>query len=504
MMDVLGLLAHGFTVAGTPQNLFYCLVGALCGTLIGVLPGLGPVATISLLLPATYALDPTGAIIMLAGIYYGAQYGGSTTAILMNIPGESTSVVTALDGHRMAQQGRAGEALAIAAIGSFFAGCVGSLVIALAGPPLAGIAQKFESPDYFSLMLLGLVSAVVLANGSVFRAIAMILLGLLLGLVGSDINSGLTRMTFGFLQLSDGVNFVAIAMGLFGVAEVVSNLETRGEKKGQIARIGSLWPSMKTLLATKWAVMRGTLMGIAFGILPGGGATVASFSAYALEKKIARDPSRFGNGAAEGVAAPEAANNAAAQTSFVPLLTLGIPTSATMALMIGALTLHGIAPGPMVLTRQPDLFWGLIASMFIGNLMLVVINLPMIGLWVKLLNIPYRMLFLVILVISGIGVYSVNNSVFDVYLTLAFGLLGYILRKLDAEPAPLLMGFVLGPPMEENIRRSLIISQGDFMVFLQRPISLTLLLAAAALLISVALPFIRKRRVEVFKDESAI
>jgi putative tricarboxylic transport membrane protein len=499
-MDVFSLLWHGFTVAATPQNLLFCLLGSLCGTLIGVLPGLGPVATISLLLPATYALDPTGAIIMLSGIYYGAQYGGSTTAILMNIPGESTSVVTAIDGYRMARLGRAGEALAIAAIGSFIAGCVGSLIVALAGPPLAGMAQKFESPDYFSLMVLGLISAVVLANGSVFRAVAMIFLGLLLGLVGADITSGQMRMTFGFFELSDGISFVALAMGLFGVAEVISNLESKSERTFHAASVGSIWPPIATLLQAKWAVFRGTLTGIIFGILPGGGATVASFSAYALEKRIAADPSRFGHGAIEGVAAPESANNAAAQTSFVPLLTMGIPTSATMALMIGALTIHGIAPGPMVISRQPDLFWGLIASMFIGNLMLVIINLPLIGLWIRLLKIPYRALFLLILVISAIGVYSVSNTAFDVYLTVGFGLLGYILRKLDCEAAPLLMGFVLGPALEENFRRSLIVADGNFGVFVQRPISLVLLLLAVGLLVSVALPFIRKRRTEVFQE----
>ncbi len=500
MMDVFALLGHGFLVAGTPQNLLFCLAGALFGTLIGVLPGLGPVATISLLLPATYALDPIGAIIMLSGIYYGAQYGGSTTAILMNIPGESTSVVTAIDGYRMAQQGRANEALAIAAIGSFIAGCVGSLVVAVAGPPLARMAQQFESADYFSLMVLGLVSAVVLATGSVFRAVAMILLGLLLGLVGADLNSGLPRMTFDVIQLSDGISFIALAMGLFGVTEVISNLEAKSERTLQAKPVKSLWLSIPALLKAKFAILRGTLTGIVFGILPGGGATVAAFSAYALEKRLAADPSRFGKGAIEGVAGPEAANNSAAQTSFVPLLTMGIPTSATMALMIGALTLHGIAPGPMVITRQPDLFWGLIASMFIGNLMLVFINLPMIGLWIKLLQVPYRTLFLLILAISAIGIYSVNNSVFDVYLTAGFGLLGYILRKLDCEPAPLLMGFVLGPSLEENFRRALIVADGNFGVFVQRPLSLGLLAIAALLLLSVAMPYVRRRRVEVFQE----
>jgi len=500
MMDVFSALGHGFSVAATPLNILFCFIGAICGTLIGVLPGLGPVATISLLLPATYALDPVGAIIMLAGIYYGAQYGGSTTAILVKIPGESTSVVTAIDGYKMALQGRAGEALAIAAIGSFIAGCFGTVVIALLGPPLAMMAQKFASPDYFSLMVLGLVSAVVLANGSAFRAIAMIFLGLLLGMVGMDINTGEARMTFGLIELSDGINFVALVMGFFGVAEVISNLENVSQRIVNHTKINSIWPSFKVLRGAWGAVTRGTVLGTLFGVLPGGGATIASFSSYALEKRVSKTPERFGNGAIEGVAGPESANNAAAQTSFVPLLTMGIPTSATMALLVGALTLHGIAPGPTIISRQPDLFWGLIASMFIGNAMLVIINLPMIGLWVRLLNVPYRILYLVIAVICAIGVYSVNNSSFDVYMTIGFTALGYILRKLDAEPAPLLMGFVLGPMVEENFRRSLITSHGDPMVFLQRPISLALLLLSAALLISIVMPSISKRRQEVFQE----
>jgi putative tricarboxylic transport membrane protein len=500
MMESFGLLAHGFAVAATPQNLFFCFAGALCGTLIGVLPGLGPVATISLLLPLTYGLDPVSAIIMISGIFYGAQYGGSTTAILMNIPGESTSVVTALDGYRMAQQGRAGEALAISALGSFFAGIIGSVAIAIVGPPLAKLATKFESPDYFSLMVLGLIAAIVLASGSILRAVAMVLLGLLLGLVGADVNSGMSRMTFDYLPLMDGINFVALAMGLFGVSEIVANLEKKQDGPVQVQKVGSIWPSLATVLSAKWAIIRGTVLGIAFGILPGGGATMASFSAYTLEKKVSKHPERFGRGAIEGVAGPESANNAAAQTSFIPLLTLGLPTSPTMALIIGALILHGIAPGPMVVTKQPDLFWGVIASMFFGNLMLVIINMPLIGIWVRLLNVPYRMLYLIILVISSIGVYTVNNSAFDVLLTIGIGFLGYLLRKFGAEPAPLLMGFVLGGPMEENLRRSLIISHGDYMVFLQRPISLIFLIAAFGLLLSVAVPFIKKRRQTIFTE----
>lgn len=500
MTDIFAALGHGFSVAATPLNLLFCLIGAICGTLIGVLPGLGPVATISLLLPATYALDPVSAIIMLAGIYYGAQYGGSTTAILVNIPGESTSVVTAIDGYKMAQQGRAGEALAIAAIGSFIAGCFGTVIIALLGPPLAVMTQKFASPDYFSLMVLGLVSAVVLANGSAFHAIAMIFLGLLLGMVGMDLNTGEARMTFGLIELSDGINFVALVMGLFGVAEVISNLEGVSTRIVNHSKINSIWPSFKVLRGAWGAVTRGTLLGTLFGILPGGGATIASFSSYALEKRVSKTPERFGNGAIEGVAGPESANNAAAQTSFVPLLTMGIPTSATMALLVGALTLHGIAPGPTIISRQPDLFWGLIASMFIGNAMLVIINLPMIGIWVRLLNVPYRILYLVIVVICAIGVFSVNNSSFDIYMTVGFTALGYILRKLNAEPAPLLMGFVLGPMLEENFRRSLITAHGDPTVFLQRPISLVLLLLSLGLLISILMPSISKRRQEVFQE----
>jgi putative tricarboxylic transport membrane protein len=500
MIESFSLLAHGFAVVLTVENLLFCLAGALCGTLIGILPGLGPVATISLLLPATFALTPLGAIIMLSGIFYGAQYGGSTTAILVNIPGESTSVVTAIDGYRMAQQGRAGEALAIAAIGSFVAGCFGTVLIAFAGPPISLLAQSFKSPEYFSLMLFGLVSAVVLASGSLLRAVAMIFLGLLLGLVGTDVTSGMPRMTFDALELADGVSFVAVALGLFGVAEVICNLETATTRALNRAKVGGIWPTWEVIKSARGAITRGTLLGCLFGVLPGGGATMASFSSYALEKRISKTPSRFGNGAIEGVAGPESANNAAAQTSFIPLLTMGLPTSATMALMIGALTMHGIAPGPTVIARQPELFWGLVASMFIGNLILVIINLPLVGLWVKLLNLPYRFLFLLIVIVSSIGVYSVGNSVFDIYLTVGFGILGYVLRKLDAEPAPLLMGFVLGPMLEENFSRSMIASRGDLAIFVERPISLAFLLLAIALLASVAMPFIRRRRGAIFKE----
>src|SRR6267378_2242141 len=501
MSELLGNLWMGFHVAADWHNILFVLLGSLVGTLVGVLPGIGTVATIAMLLPITFGLPPVGALIMLAGIYYGAQYGGSTPSVLVNIPGEATSVVTCLDGHQMARQGRAGAALSIAAIGSFFAGCVSTVLVAALGGPLTSLALLFGPAEYFSLMVLGLIFAVVLAKGSVLKAIAMVLTGLLLSMVGSDLETGAGRMTFDVAELADGIGFTNIALGLFGFAEIIRNLELPAESREIVkAKVTGLMPTRKDLIDSSGAIARGTILGSILGILPGGGAVIASFAAYTFEKRIAKDPSRFGNGAIQGVAAPESANNAAAQTSFVPLLTMGIPTSATMALMVGALTLHGIAPGPMIISRQPDLFWGLIASMFIGNAMLVIINLPMIGIWVRLLGVPYRILYLIIVVICAIGVYSVNNSSFDVYMTVGFTLLGYILRKLDAEPAPLLMGFVLGPMVEENFRRSLITSHGDPMIFLQRPISLTLLMLSAALLISIAMPSIGKRRTEVFQE----
>jgi putative tricarboxylic transport membrane protein len=500
-MDLLANVALGASVAITPANLALCLLGCLLGTLIGILPGLGPIATISLLLPVTYSMEPVSALIMLAGIYYGAQYGGSTTAILVNLPGEASSVVTALDGYKLAQKGRAGEALFVAAIGSFIAGCFGTLVIVLGGPPLADMASRFASPEYFSLMVLGLFTAVVLANGSVVKAVAMVILGLFLGLVGNDVNSGQPRMTMGFPELSDGVSFVSIALGLLGIAEVARNLEAGIQRGDLVSQITSLWPSRETLRAMMRPVARGSVLGSILGVLPGGGVTVASFAAYALEKRVAREPSRFGNGAIEGVAAPESANNAAAQTSLIPLLTLGIPSSAVMAVMVGAMTMHGIVPSPTVIEKQPALFWGLIVSMFVGNVMLVFINLPMIGMWVRFLRVPYRILFQIILVVSAIGVYSVNNTTFEIYVTAAFGVLGYLFYKFDCEPAPLLLGFVIGPLMEENFRRALILSGGDPTVFFTRPISLALILIGVALLAAVALPAVRKKRDEAFQED---
>jgi putative tricarboxylic transport membrane protein len=494
-MELLHNLLFGFSVALTLQNLWYCFVGCFLGTLIGVLPGIGPVATIAMLLPITFNLPPTPALIMLAGIYYGASYGGSTTAILVNLPGESSSVVTCIDGYQMGQQGRAGPALAIAAIGSFFAGCIGTVLIALFGPPLAELAFAFGAAEYFSMMCLGLVSAVVLASGSLIKALGMILIGLLLGIVGTDVNSGIARYSFGISELSDGIGFVSVAMGMFGFGEIISNLgQSSVDRIVAVSEVKSLMPTKEDILMSIGPIMRGTSLGVVFGILPGAHTVIASFSSYTLEKKMAKDPTRFGKGAIEGVAGPESANNAAAQTSFIPLLTLGIPTGAVMALMIGAMTIQGIAPGPQVMTQRPDLFWGMIASMWIGNLMLVLLNLPLVGMWVKFLKIPYRLMFPGICLFIAVGAYSINNSSFDVQLAALFGFFGYYTSKWGCEPAPLILGFVLGPLMEENLRRAMLISRGDASVFFTRPISLGMLLVAFALLGMIVLPQFRKKR----------
>jgi TctA family transporter len=500
-MELLNHLSMGFGVALTLNNLMYCLIGCLLGTLIGVLPGIGPIATIAMLLPATFTIgDPTASLIMLAGIYYGAQYGGSTTAILVNLPGESSSVVTALDGYQMARRGRAGVALSTAALGSFFAGCVATFLLAAAAPPLAQIAFKFGPWEYFSLMVLGLIAAVVLAHGSVIKAIGMILLGLLLGLVGTDVNSGLARFNFRIPELTDGIGFVCIAMGVFGFAEIIKNLEQGGAREVFTNKVTSLWPTKQDVKEASPAVLRGTVLGSLLGILPGGGAVLGSFSAYTLEKKVAKDASKFGQGDIRGVAAPEAANNAAAQTSFIPLLTLGIPPNPVMALMVGAMIIQGIQPGPQVMSERPQLFWGMIASMWIGNLMLVILNLPLIGMWIKLLKVPYRMLYPAILVFCCIGVYSLSNSPFDVIMTAIFGLVGYLFVKLECEPAPLLLGFILGPMMEEHLRRAMLLGRGDASQFFTRPLSATLLAISLVLLVIIALPAIRKKREEAFVE----
>jgi TctA family transporter len=499
--SIVNNLLLGFSVAVSPINLLYALIGALLGTLIGVLPGVGPVATIAMLLPITFNLSPIAALIMLAGIYYGAQYGGSTTAILVNLPGESSSVVTCLDGYQMARQGRAGPALATAAIGSFFAGCVATLLIAIAAPPLAEVALKFGPAEYFSLMVLGLVAATVLAAGSLIKAIAMVILGLLLGLIGTDVNSGVLRFTFDIPELSDGIGFVVVAMGMFGTAEIIANLEQGDQREVFTGKVKNLFPT-KDDFKRIWApILRGTALGSFLGILPGGGALLASFGAYTLEKKLSKYSDQFGKGAIEGVAAPEAANNAGAQTSFIPMLTLGIPGNAVMALMIGALMIQGIAPGPQVMNEKPQLFWGLIASMWVGNLMLVVLNLPLIGMWIKLLTVPYRYLYPSILVFMAIGVFSLSNNAFDVLIMAVFGIFGYVCVKLECEPAPLILGFILGPLMEENLRRAMLLSRGDPFVFFQKPISLGFMIASAILLVIVALPAIRKKREEAFVEE---
>ena len=501
MTEIFSNLAMGFSVALAPSNLMFALAGCLVGTLIGVLPGLGPVATMAMLLPLTFYAPPEGALIMLAGIYYGAQYGGSTTAILVNLPGESSSAVTCIDGYQMARQGRAGSALAIAALGSFFAGTVATVLIALFAPGLSQVGLAFQPADYFSLMVLGLVGAMVLAHGSLIKAFAMVALGLLLGLIGTDVNTGVQRFAFGIPDLSDGIDFVPLAMGIFGLSEIIMNLSRHGDERTVLAStVSRLWPSRSDFARAWPATLRGTALGSVLGILPGGGALLSSFAAYTLEKKLSKHPQEFGRGAVEGVAGPESANNAGAQTSFIPMLTLGIPSNVIMAMLIGAMTMQGIAPGPQVMTERPQLFWGMIASMWVGNLMLVVINLPLIGIWIKLLSVPYRLLYPAIVVFCAIGVYSVHNSTFDVGMTAFIGLVGYALIRVGCEPAPLALGFVLGPMMEENLRRAMLLSRGDPMIFLSRPISLSLLIVAVLLLATLVLPSLRSRRETVFQE----
>ncbi len=503
-MDLLNNLALGFGVAFTFQNLTYAFFGSVLGTLIGVLPGLGPVATIAMLLPSIYALDATPALIMLAGIYYGAQYGGSTTAILINVPGESSSVVTAIDGYAMARKGRAGAALAAAGLGSFFAGCVGTIIIAAFAPPLTELAFKFGPAEYFSLMVLGLIGAVVLASGSLVKAIAMILLGLLLGQVNTDVISGVPRFSFDVPELTDGIGFVGIAMGVFGFGEIIANLGQPEESREVFTKdVKGLWPTFEDFKLAWPAVLRGTALGSILGVLPGGGALLASFAAYTVEKKMPAKKGEvpFGQGNIRGVAGPESANNAGAQTSFIPMLTLGIPPNAVMALMVGAMTIKGIQPGPQVMTSNPQLFWGLIASMWVGNLMLVILNLPLIGIWIKLLTVPYRFLFPAIMTFCCIGLYTLNNSNFDVYIGAFFGIVGYVFYKLGCEPAPLLLGFILGPMMEENLRRALLLSRGDWSTFMTRPLSAGLLIAAALMIVVVMLPSVKKKREVAFTDD---
>ncbi len=499
-MDLVDNISLGFQTAFTVANLFYCLTGVFLGTLIGVLPGLGPTATIAMLLPLTFALPPISSLIMLAGIYYGSQYGGSTTSILVNLTGEAASVVTTLDGYQMAKQGRAGVALATAAIGSFFAGTVATFLIAAFGPPLAAIALKFGPAEYFSLMTLGLVASIVLAQGSLLHAFGMVVLGLLLGLVGTDVTSGVPRFTFDIPELADGIGFVTVAMGMFGLGEIIRNLETEAQRTVAVAKVTSLMPTRQDFKRMIAPVLRGTAIGSILGILPGSGSILGAFAAYSIEKKVSRNRAQFGKGAIEGVAAPESANNAGAQTSFIPMLTLGIPSNPVMALMVGAMIIQGIQPGPSVITEQPALFWGIVVSMWIGNLFLVILNLPLIGLWVRMIMVPYRLLYPAILVFCAIGVFSLRNSQFDVYMMALFGILGYVFSKLGCEPAPMLLAFILGPLMEEFLRRAMLLSRGDPLVFVQRPISATLLGIAVLAMCAVLLPSFGKTREVAFKE----
>ncbi|MGV6875490.1 tripartite tricarboxylate transporter permease [Pseudochelatococcus sp. B33] len=495
-MELLSHLAQGAGVAFTLQNLAYAFIGCLLGTLIGILPGLGPLATIAILLPFTYGLDPIAALIMLAGIYYGSQYGGSTTAILLNLPGETSSVVTVIDGHKMAQKGRAGTALATAAIGSFFAGCVGTLVLAAFAIPLTKVALSFGPAEYFSLLVLGLVGAVVLTPSSLVLSLGMLVIGVLFGMVGTDVNSGVTRFTFGIPDLWNGIDFVVVAVGIFAAAEIVSNLVQPEGARAVTSKVSNLWPTREEFRRMTPSIFRGTALGSVVGILPGAGAALASFMAYTVERKFSRNANEIGKGALEGVAGPESANNAAAQTAFIPTLTLGIPGTGSMAMLLGAMMIHNIQPGPQVMTSNPDLFWGLIVSMWIGNLMLVILNLPLIGIWVRLLTVPYRMLFPAILMFCCVGVYSVQSSTFDVILVAIFGVAGYVFRKLECDPLPLMLGFVLGPMLEEHFRRAMILSRGDMMFFIERPVSAVMLGLAAFMLLLVSSSYIREQRRE--------
>jgi putative tricarboxylic transport membrane protein len=499
-MDIISNLAFGFEHSLTWTNLLYCFIGVLLGTAIGVLPGLGPVATIAMLLPITFGLPPVTALIMLAGIYYGAQYGGSTAAILVNLPGEPGSVVTAIDGHQLARKGKAGLALFTAAVGSFFAGTVATFLIAGFAPPLAAVALTFGPAEYFSLMVLGLAAAVALAHGSILKALAMVTLGLLLGTMGQDLYTGAPRFTFGSTEFADGIDFTALAMGVFGMGEIIRNLEKQEVRERISSRIRDLIPTREEVASIIMPVLRGTGLGSLLGILPGGGAVLGSFASYTIEKKLSKNPVPFGKGAIEGVAGPESANNAGAQTSFIPMLTLGIPSNPVMALMIGALIIQGIVPGPNVITEKPDLFWGLITSMWVGNAMLLILNLPLIGIWVRLMTVPYNALYPAIIAVCCIGVFSLSNNPFDVYLMAIFGVIGYILVKLDCEPAPLLLGFVIGKLLEEYLRRAMLLSRGDPLVFFQRPISAVLLILAILALVAVLVPAVRKKREEAFQE----
>jgi TctA family transporter len=495
-MSFIDSIALGLQTALQANNLFYCFVGVTLGMFVGVLPGIGALAAIALLLPVTFYLDPTAAIVMLAGVYYGSAYGGSTASILLNLPGTPSSAVACLDGYPMSKQGRAGVALFATTMGSFIGGSIGILLMMLFSPIIAAAALQFGAAEYFAMMTLGLVAASTIGIGSPVKGIAMVVFGIMLGIIGTDVNTGLTRFTFGIPELYDGIALVAIAMGLFGVSEVISSVKSNdhGNIDRKAITLRSMIPTRDDVRRFWMPMLRGTAIGSFFGALPGTGGTIASFMSYAVEKKISKEPDRFGKGAIEGVVAPESANNAADQTAFIPTMTLGIPGSVVMALMLGALMIHGITPGPNLIIEKPAMFWGLIMSFWIGNLMLLVLNIPLIGVWVRILAIPYKVLYPAILMFVCMGVYSLNNSAFDVIMVLAFGALGYGMRLLDFSPAPLILGFVLGPLMEENLRRALLISRGDFMVFLQRPISAVITIITFALLAWTVWTVVRPRR----------
>ena len=500
-MDTLNSVFFGFQVALQPDNLFFCFLGALLGTLVGVLPGIGPVGAMALLMPITFSMSPTAAVIMFAGIYYGCQYGGSTTSILLNLPGESTSIVTCLDGYQMARQGRAGVALGIAAIGSFIAGTIGICGLILFARPLTGFALRFGPPEYFSLLCMGFIILTYLASGSMARALLSAVMGIMLAMVGSDPMKGIDRFTLGNINLRDGISIVPLAMGMFGISEILSHLEKRGPVEVYKTSLKGVFPRWKEMRESWGAILRGSVLGFFLGILPGGGAILSSFVSYAVEKKISKRPELFGTGVIQGVAAPESANNAGAQASFIPLMTLGIPTNIVMALLLGALMLHGVTPGPLMIRQEPNLFWGLISSMYIGNLMLLVLNLPLIGIWVRVLKVPPHILFPVILILTMVGVFTIRSNVFDIYLMIFFGVLGYLFKKFEFEIAPFLLAFVLGDMFEEALRQSLIMSRGDFTVFLSRPISAAFLLVALGLALLAAVPFLWRRRPGVGYDE---
>ena len=500
-MDFFHSMLIGFQIALQPGNLFFCFIGVLIGTLVGVLPGLGPVAAISLLLPTTFHVTPVSAIIMLAGIYYGAMYGGSTTSILVNIPGEAASVVTCLDGYKMARQGRAGPALGIAAFGSFIAGTIGVIGLMLIAPPLAEMALKFGPPEYFSLMIMGLTILTFLASGPMWKALLMAAFGLFLGCVGMDTLMGATRFTFDIVELSDGIGLVPVVMGLFGISEVLLNVEQSMERSIFETKIRNLLPTLKDWGDSIAAILRGTVIGFFLGVLPGGGAVISSFVSYAVEKKVSKHPEKFGTGVIQGVAGPESANNAATGGAFIPLLTLGIPANAVMAILLGAMMIHGVPPGPMLVKEQPGLFWGAITSMYLGNVRLLVLNLPLIGLWVKILKVPYPILFPLILLFCLIGAYSLNNSIVEVLIMVIFGLIGYLFKKFEYEAAPLILALVLGPMLETALRRSLLLSAGDPMIFLTRPISAVLMLISFFLLAYPLVPWLRKKRATFPKGE---